>query len=129
MGGMERERDIERTAALLGVEVDDLRGGLNLTEAAGLLGIAPSTLRQRALAGRISHQRDARRWIFGWRDLADYIASRQRGATGVSARQHGGTADPRVQAPARDNEARGESDVMAEAREFGLLPPANRGPP
>ena len=64
---------IDELANFMGVEPDELRGGLNLSEAAPLLGIGISTLRSTALNGRIGYRRAGRRWIFGWRDIADYI--------------------------------------------------------
>ena len=67
MGGVAEE---------LGVAPEDLVGGLDLVQAARLLGIGVSTLRQRALSGQISYARDGKRWIFSWRDIAGYLERR-----------------------------------------------------
>ncbi len=64
---------IGELADFLGVEPETLRGGLNLTEGAEILGIGVSTLRSLGLGGRIGFRRAGRRWIFGWRDIAAYI--------------------------------------------------------
>ena len=105
--------DIDSTAALLGVESEELRGGLNLVEAARVLGIAPSTLRQRALRGRIGHQRDGRRWLFYWHHLADYIKAREHPIAGSVETQKSAVARPLHRSPA--------ADVEAEARTLGLV--------
>lgn len=75
-----KEKTMDAVAADLGVEPESLIGGLDLPTAARLLGIGVSTLRQRALAGKIGHARDGRRWVFAWRDLAEYLDARHRPA-------------------------------------------------
>ena len=69
---------IDELAAFLGISKEELQGGLDLPSAASLLGIGTSTLRQRALNGRIAYSRDGRRWLFSWRDIAKYIQRRHR---------------------------------------------------
>jgi len=58
-------------------EPEELIGGLNLVEAARVLGIAPSTLRQRALNNQIGYQRDGRGWRFYWYHLGEYLRNRE----------------------------------------------------
>jgi len=50
---------------------------LSLREAAAYLGIAPSTLRERVLAGAVEAERDGKRWIFYPLVLEDYRRSRR----------------------------------------------------
>lgn len=107
---LEALNDIETTARLLGVEVDELRGGLNLIQAAGLLGIGVSTLRQRALDGEIGYQRDGRRWLFYWWHLAAYLNMRESVMTrGKEVKEvfHSTT--------------RGDNNVLEDAKSMGLL--------
>jgi len=97
-------------AAALGLAPEELQGGLNLVVAARLLGIAPSTLRQRALAGKIGYQRDGRAWRFFHWHLAAYLQSREhpaRGGNGLLNRALAGQANT--------------DDVMAEAVALGLI--------
>ena len=104
---------MQTVAHLLGVEPEDLTGGLNLVQAAKLLGIAPSTLRQRALAGEIGCQRDGRAWRFYWWHLARYLEEREWPAhesvvSAVSASRPG------------SGSLEGE-DILLEAERLGLL--------
>lgn len=71
---------LQDTARLLGVSPSYLRGGLNLTEAGELLGIAPSTVRRRARQGKLGFQRDGRAWRFFWWHLRDYLRRREHGS-------------------------------------------------
>ncbi len=100
---------------MLGAQPEALRGGLNLVETAYLLGVAPSTLRQRALAGKVSHARDGRRWIFSWLDIAEYLGSRWV----PSEKSRPVEAEPR--ADSRLDPFRTDDTITAEARELGLL--------
>jgi excisionase family DNA binding protein len=106
---------MEDLARALRVEPGVFRGGLNLVEAAGLLGVAPSTLRQRALDGRISHQRDGRRWIFTWADLADYVERRQV----LSNESRRAEPDPGTEG--HSSSLLSDETVEAEAVELGLI--------
>jgi excisionase family DNA binding protein len=86
-----------------------------LVEAAGLLGVAASTLRQRALTGKISHARDGRRWVFSWSDIAQYLESRwvpsyESGATEAQEKAH--------QCP---HPLHADDTITAEAHALGLL--------
>ena len=110
----------QEIAEILGIHQDDFIGGLDLVKAARVLGIAPSTLRQRALAGQVGFQRDGRRWIFSWADLAAYVGRRQHAVwagdeRGVPAAQNGNGGGGR-RAARRERE-----EVEAEARRLGLL--------
>ena len=110
--------ELEEMARLLGVEPELLRGGLNLVAAANVLGIAASTLRQRALHGLIGCERDGRRWIFRWWHLAAYMQRRERQAAELAGRQRpraiDRTLDPEV-------DCAGQPGLEAEARALGLI--------
>ena len=110
--------DLESTAKALGVAPDQLVGGLNLVEAAKVLGVVPSTLRHRALQGLIGCQRDGRRWIFTWQDLDEYIKKRRRPAN------PSGNGRVFLRFPGTDKiaaHAAHDPDVEAQAKEMGLL--------
>ncbi len=111
---MPQGRSREEVAERLGIERDELVGGLNLTEAANLLGIAPSTLRMRAQAGKISHQRDGNRWLFFWWHMAEYLESREYPVV---------ESQPAISSGAIDVQRRGmlPDDVEQRALEMGLL--------
>ena len=109
------DTDLGRAASLLGIAPEELIGGLNLVEAGRLLGISPSTLRSRALQGKIGCQRDGRAWRFFWWHLADYLADREHAADPNTT--HG----PKLCA-SQATRARAESDnVAAEAEALGLI--------
>lgn len=110
------DADIYTAARLLGVDPADLLGGVGLATAAKLLGIGLSTLRQRALAGKIACQRDGRRWIFSACDLGNYVLSR-RVAAGADGRSGG----PHQLADRAGAPAHATKSVEDEAKEFGLL--------
>jgi hypothetical protein len=112
----DREDNIENTAKLLGVDEDELIGGLNLPEASRLLGIAPSTLRQRALNGHIGYQRDGRSWIFYWWHLSDYLNKREHPAD----ERTGGTSGEGGQG-IRPGKARVSEKELKKARQMGLI--------
>ena len=103
---------ITDAARLLGVEAEELVGGVNLVEAARLLGVAPSTVRQRALAGRIGHRRDGRRWIFSAEDLAEYVDAHHQPAREGASAEATSRARPRAVA---------DAEVWEEAKELGLV--------
>ncbi len=110
--------DLKVMADLLGLQRDQLLGGLNLVEAARVLGIVPSTLRQRALAGKIGHQRDGRAWRFYWWHLGAYLTARERPAASGSSEGN------YVENVRRRGEAELEgdaNDTEAEAIKLGLL--------
>jgi len=71
---------LQGVAQLLGVEPDDLVGGLDLCRASRLLGLSASALRLRAMRGLIGYQRDGRAWRFYWWHLAQYVANREHAA-------------------------------------------------
>ena len=100
-------------ADLLGVTPERLIGGLNLVDASQLLGIAPSTLRQRAFAGDIGHQRDGRSWRFFWWHLGDYVMARERAASVPSSGKSANRPMP--------SSTEAGHDLDAEARNLGLL--------
>lgn len=107
------EADLEMTAKLLGVPPGELVGGLNLVQAAQLLGIAPSTLRLRGLAGKIGCQRDGRAWRFFWWHISAYLARRERPMEDMSI----ATGEP-----VRPERSKGLThEAFAEAKEIGLL--------
>ena len=105
----EPSEKLQETARLLGVTPGYLRGGLNLPEAGELLGIAASTLRRRALEGKIGFQRDGRAWRFFWWHLRNYLQRREHNT------QRGSEAGLN---PTRQE---GRSDVAEQAKELGLI--------
>ena len=104
--------DLNETARLLGVEAERLVGGLNLVVASRLLGISPSTLRQRALRSRIGYQRDGRAWRFFWWHLAEYIERRECLTTASGEASEAG---PIPRGTTEDRE------VIAAAAKLGLI--------
>ena len=115
---MDARRGLEDVAQLLGVEEQHLEGGLNLVEAGRLLGIAPSTLRQRALQGRISYQRDGRAWRFFWWHIRDYLQEREHEAVSPVKVNVG---RPGQDVSQTDVEETDELDWQKEAFGLGLL--------
>jgi len=115
---MQNEHDasktLEETAHRLGVSPDHLRGGLNLVEAADLLGIAASTLRRRALAGKILYSRDGRRWIFYPGDIVDYCRKRHKPAEPT-------TDEPGKEVEASNRSEGGRRTTEATAKNMGLI--------
>ena len=124
MGNMSGSRttsavdEITSTAKLLGLDPEQLIGGLNLVEAARFLGIAPSTLRERAVAGKIGCQRDGRAWRFFWWHLSDYLARREHSA---SEGPRGGPSRESSEVDTYLNMRGGVEDVRREAERMGLL--------
>jgi len=105
-------------ASVLGKDSEQLGGPFNLTEAAALLGIAPSTLRQRALAGLIRYQRDGRRWIFTPTYLREYALRREVAPAAEST----GPKTNRAHRPGPCASQRWSAEaVEAEARALGLI--------
>ena len=100
-------------AELLGIDADRLRGGLNLTETAEVLGMAPSTLRRKALEGRIAYVRNDRVWRFYWPYIADFIAEHF-----VNTRK---ALEVKASTPTRRARERKRRDVEARAKAIGLL--------
>ena len=99
-----------------GMNPEELRRGLNLSQAACVLGIGVSTLRSRALAGLIGCERDGRRWIFRFRDLQNYImtgrqpvAQAVRKASGPRGRARSAAYGPRPQRWVLSNRRTGRS--------------------
>lgn len=110
-------------ARFLNIDEERLHGPLNLVEAAPLLGIAASTLRQHALAGHIGYMRIGRTWRFTWQDLAEFVEKHH-----VDARNPA-PSKPGHGASSRRVERRGGSairipddiKIMEEAERLGLL--------
>ncbi len=113
----EAAADFAEMASLLGVDPSVLIGGLNLVKAANVLGIAASTLRQRALSGQIGYERDGRRWIFSWRHITEYKQRREHAPT--RSTPSGGIL-PRLIGTASGRRRDAET-IEAEARALGLL--------
>jgi hypothetical protein len=67
------KKNLKTTARLLGIHPECLRGGLNLVEAADLLGLSPSGLRNMAFRGDIAYQRYGRRWSFKWWHMFEFL--------------------------------------------------------
>jgi hypothetical protein len=109
------EDGVEGTAHVLGVPPDDLIGGLDLVQASRVLGIAPSTLRSRALAGKIGYRRDGRAWRFMWWHLRDYVV-----VTDSSASETGVVHGDVASGPRRGGVHLDEG-VLEEAKRLGLL--------
>ena len=107
---MKKMESIEDVAEFLVVPVCTLQGGLNLVQMGELLGISPSTVRQKALDGQIGYCRFGRSWKFYWWSLADYFNDHyvEPKAPGAEAKQE-------------DSVKLDEPYWEAEARELGLL--------
>mgnify|MGYP006296214291 CR=1 FL=1 len=102
--------NIEDVSEVLAVPVCTLLGGLNLVQMGEILGISPSTVRQKALDGQIGYCRFGRSWKFYWWSLAAYFNEHY--------------VEPIAPPEARsiaDSEAHDFMDWEAEARELGLL--------
>ena len=110
--------DLESTADLLGLDREQLVGGLNLVQASRVLGIAPSTLRQRALDGRIGCQRDGRAWRFFFWHLQDYLDRRERP---VASAGTGRVREEAVGSRKASASSEYKGDVLVEAKELGLI--------
>ncbi len=110
------DSSLEMCAERLRIDPDELVGGLNLTQAARLLGIAASTLRERALAGKIGAQRDGKRWIFFWWHLEEYLEAREFTPRPCENRTAG-------RIPGKSKSKRGllPPDVEKEAKAMGLI--------
>ena len=106
-------RSLEEVAEFLGVDPALLRGGMNLIRTAEVFGIAPSTLRRKALDGEIGHVRVGHRWCFYWTFLADFIATRY-----VAPWDR-----PPIEAHTvtRRSKCRTERELEEKARELGLI--------
>ena len=114
----EADTSIDDLAQSLAVDREDLVGGLNLPEAARLLGIAVSTLRERALVGAIGCQRDGRRWIFSWEDLAQYLERRR---CSVRCGDYSVRPGEERRRSVKSRGRREKEDVEREARRLGLI--------
>ncbi len=108
--------DLEAVAHCLGVDPGQLLGGLNLVEAAEVLGIAPSTLRQRALAGRIGFQRDGKAWRFFFWHMSEYLEHREHPAGEPDCSHRSKSKHTRRVRPRAD-----DADIKARAQELGLI--------
>lgn len=111
----------EALARFLNIDDERLHGPLNLVEAAPMLGIAPSTLRQHALARHIGHMRIGRAWRFTWQDLAAFVEEHHVDALPSEVGVPAGRGPTRRVRSSRRRDGRIPDHVMEDAKRLGLL--------